>query len=76
MLPFLKAQRKSDGIATVYRSPDEGKEPDHADEGLIAAAADLLKAVESKDSRAIAAALKAAFEICDSAPHHEGEHIE
>lgn len=75
MLPFLKPRAKNSGIATVYRAPDEGKESEGSDlEGLHAAADDLHKAIQANDIKAIAAALKAAFEILDAAPHQEGPH--
>ncbi len=79
-LPFLK--RKQAGIAgpmVEYRKPDaegEGhndKEPNE-DEGLRACARDLISAVQASDEAGVAKAFKAAFEICESYPHEEGEH--
>ena len=79
MLPFLKPKHQT-GIIIAQRKPD-GKEElhgpeDQEDAGLEAAAADLIRAVHAKDEAAVAAALRAAFEICDSEPHEEGEHEE
>lgn len=49
--------------------PSLEAEPDHApegggDEGLEAAASDLLVAVEAKDPKGIASAIRAAVEMC------------
>jgi len=78
MLPFLKAQRKDGGIATVYRKSDEKPEPSEMtdDSGLEAVAEDLLRGVHSHDKKLIVASLKAMFEIMESEPHHEGPHEE
>jgi hypothetical protein len=72
-LPFLMKPKKHDaGVMVEHRSPD--KEPDGQEEGLDAAARDVLDAINSNDSKRLGKALKAAFEICDSAPHEEGPH--
>lgn len=76
MLPFIKKQRQSAGVAVEYRKPDESDKPESQDDGLEMAADDMLKAHSSGDKKALAAALRAAFEILDSQPHVEGEHIE
>lgn len=72
MLPFLK----KDQDASVS-APVETVERDHDETygGLHAAADDLILAVHAKDTKGVAAALKAAFELCDSQPHEKGEHI-
>lgn len=44
-----------------------------AEHPLASAAEDLISAVHSKDANAVAQALEAAFQICDSQPHYEGE---
>lgn len=41
----------------------------------MAAASALLKAIESKDVNGIAEALNDAFQIMDSSPHVEEEHV-
>lgn len=73
MLPFLKSKPQVAGIMTIERKPDESAESQE-DSGLMSAAKDLLSAIESKDHKAIAMAIKAAFTILDSEPHDEGEH--
>lgn len=78
MLPFLKPKPVG-GVAVTYRKPDEKQsesEPETGKEAVLACAADLLKAVETKDVKLIAAALCAAHEILDSMPHEEGPHEE
>jgi len=45
------------------------------DQGLMACAEDLIKAIHAKDTSATASALRAAFELCDSEPHDEGPHL-
>lgn len=54
-------------IEQVKREPDEETEFD----SLESAAEDLCHAIESKDYKAIAAALRAAFELMDEEPHTE-----
>lgn len=80
MLPFLKQKRES-GVIMRVRSPDgisseQSSEDSNSDEGLMMAAEDICKGVESKDYKRIAAAFRAAFEILDSQPHEEGPHLE
>jgi hypothetical protein len=76
MLPFLK--HKQDGSSStppdsVKRPPDEGAEEF---DSLESAAEDLIAAIHSKNVKAVTAALRAAFELCDSEPHNEGSHPE
>ena len=52
---------------------DEGHEDSHPAE-LMAAAEDLISAVNMKDASAVADAIKAAFQVCDMYPHEEGPH--
>lgn len=49
-------------------------EPDG--DSLHYAASDLMKAFHAKDVVALKEALQSFFEICDSMPHSEGEHLE
>ena len=70
MIPFLK--NKLDASASmpaesIKREPDE--EPDY--DGLEAAAEDLCNAIEKKDYKAAASALRAAFELMEAQPHEE-----
>ena len=78
MLPFLKPKRQA-GIMISERKPDGGfaeqNEQAAEDQGLEACADDIIRAINSKDSRELAAAIRAAFEILDSEPHVEGPHI-
>lgn len=78
MLPFL-APKKQAGVIIAKRVGDktevESEEGEHAP-GLMASAEDLISAVHAKDAKAVASAIKAAFEVCDSEPHEEGPHIE
>lgn len=77
-LPFLKF-RKDSGISMAVRPSDftssETQEEDK-DQGLIAVSGELLIALNNKDTRAIAEALRAAFEILDSEPDEEISHSE
>jgi hypothetical protein len=74
MLPFLK--NTQEGSASSPIEPIK-RESDHEEDydGLHACAEDLHAAVKSGDIPGIASALKAAFQICDSEPHEEGDHI-
>lgn len=74
MLPFMK--RDKEGSASMpadskMRKPDDGE----AYDVMHSAAQDLLSAIESKSVKGIAEALRAAFDLADSEPHEEGEHI-
>jgi hypothetical protein len=81
-LPFLRKKQVA-GLIMAKRNPDgskteTGNEQDNQDDSgssMHSAASDLIKAIESKDISAVAAALKAAFQIADSEPHDEGEHL-
>ena len=79
MLPFLNKHKQSvAGLIIKRREPDESadkKEPE-GDEVLEAAASDILNAIESKDHRHLALALRAAFDILESEPHKEGPHTD
>lgn len=78
-LPFLakNKQKISGAIMTKVRSPDAPEtEEDQSNQGLLAAARDLITAVQAGDEKGVAQALQAAFEIADSQPHSEGEHVE
>jgi len=74
MIPYLKQAKEASVSAvpeTMKREPDE--EPEY--DSLESAAEELSTAIHSKDIKGIAMALRAAFEIMDSEPHEEGEHI-
>ncbi len=69
MLPFMKPKAMT-GLIISKRKPDDKPEETHSEgnenQGLEAAAEDLIRAVHSKDAKAVAAAMRAAFEICGS----------
>lgn len=69
-IPFFLNKKPQTGIAIEHRS--ETDSPDN--HGLLAAASELLAAVESKDAKGVALALQNAFELLDSMPHEEGPH--
>ena len=72
MLPFLKKnQEASVYLEEEHKKRESDEESDY--DMLESAAEDLLSAIQSRDIKAIASALKAAFEMCDSQPHEEGE---
>lgn len=74
MLPFLKKSRQqSPGIATVYKAPDDEAKAGMM-RGVELAMEDLAGAMERKDHKGMARAIKTAFEILDASPHEEGEH--
>lgn len=76
-LPFLKNKYKQVGVMIKERAPDSAEEQDVNDgEALEAAAQDIMNAIKSEDHRALAAAIRAAFQIIDSEPHPEGEPAE
>lgn len=76
MLPFLKS-KKSHSVATVHMAHG-GLDPVHEEEAhgpeLMEAAMELIAAVHSKDSKAVADALCAAFYVIDAEPHEGGPH--
>lgn len=73
MLPFLSNRRTQ---SIIMGRKEEGKpmEMPLADHPLDSAAEDLIHAVHSKDTHAVAKALEAAFQILDAQPHEEGPH--
>ena len=75
-LPFLKPKPVGAVITTVRKQDgaNEIEDQEDGDEGINAAATDLIRAIHAKDEMGVAAAIKAAFQILDSEPHEEGEH--
>lgn len=70
MFPF----RKPEGSVSAPVDPIK-RGSDYGDDGydiLDSAANDLIVAVHMKDIKAVAEALRAAFDICESQPHNEG----
>lgn len=74
MLPFLK-RKPTPAPTVVNRKPDEPGEPTE-DQGLSSCARDLIEAVHNRDEKGVAAAIKAAFEICETYPHEETHEFE
>ena len=88
MLPFLKLKQSPvAGLIMKNRAPDEheskeedkdDEQPDESDDSSAAiesCARDLIRAVKADDIKGVAEAIQSAFEILDSEPHVEGEHI-
>jgi hypothetical protein len=71
MLPFLKHNKE---VGTVALPDSVGREHDEDFDSLEAAAEDLCHAIEAKDYKAIAQALRAAHELIDMEPHKEASH--
>lgn len=69
MLPFKRRQEAALALPdeSVLRKPDNEAEYDP----LLAAAEDLISAVQSKNIKGVAEALRAAHVICESYPHEE-----
>lgn len=81
MLPFLQ-KHKSGGIASVImskRQPDGSigqaspESSEEAPDGLESAAQDMIDAMEKKDVKALASAIRAAFDMLESEPHDEAK---
>ncbi len=76
MLPFLKPKAVA-GLIISHRKPDGGKVESHMEgdehQPLEAAAEDLIRAINSKDSKHLALALRAAFDILSSEPESEDD---
>lgn len=73
-LPFLKPKRVA-GLIIANRKPDGSKVESHEEgkesDSLEICAQDIIRAIENKDSKALAMAFKAAFEICESYPEEQ-----
>lgn len=71
MLPFLKPKRVA-GVIISQRKPDGSNEMKH-EEGeemgeMEVCAEEIIRAISSKDAKALAAAIQAAIEIAQSQP--------
>ena len=75
MFPFLKKKKEAmmngDEAAEV-RKHDDGSEYDP----MEAVAEDLIHAIHSKSIQGVKEALRSAFDLADSEPHYEGEHLD
>jgi hypothetical protein len=88
MLPFLEPRKMTSIIIARHGKRDlEGypempapdgssSEEDRLDPDFKEAAADVMRAFESRSVIDLARALHAAFQLFDSSPHEEGEHEE
>jgi hypothetical protein len=74
MLPFLDKKKVTQLIVNRKNGKDVELNPEMGgdDDGLKAAAEDILRALESKSASDLAQAFKSAFQICDAMPHDEG----
>lgn len=76
MLPFLKKRQEvSVSIPTDIVKRDSDHEEEEDFDGLESCCEEMIDAFHSRDAKALAAALRAAFQICDLEPHEEGEHV-
>jgi len=57
----------------IERKPDEPKDEEF--DSLSSAMHELHSALNSKDYKSAAEIFKAAFQLCEDEPHHEGEHV-
>lgn len=75
MIPALMGKKKTAALVIGMKDgmPEAEDKEEKGDMEMVAE--DLLAAVASKDAKAVASALKAAFAIADAMPHEEGEHI-
>ncbi len=77
MLPFLKPKQTSvAGLIIKNRTPDKANESDEMEPSTEDHAQALITAIQAQDKKAVAAALKAAFQAMDAEPHVEGDHVE
>lgn len=69
MLPFMKAKKLS-SVLMAKTKPEGGMEmmapEDDTNHAMLSASEDLISAVHSKDATLVAAALEAAYDICES----------
>lgn len=74
-MPWLAARKKT---VTVMDANPDGSMAENMpiSEEEIMAAEDVISALNMKDARRLAMAMKAAFQMFDAEPHVEGEHIE
>lgn len=75
MLPFLKKTIKPTGIAIEVRKPDQEPQ-DSGDMAMESVAKDLLDAIEMKDHKKLAMAIRNAFEIMDEPSEQESEMVQ
>lgn len=79
MLPFLTKKQDgpaSSGLIIKTRTPDEAPAEDDSAAAIESCASELIRAVHAKDMKAVASALKDAFEILESGPEEEEKSVE
>lgn len=76
MLPWLKNKKDSGSASASSPVIKRDHDEDYEYDSMEAAAEDLCNALEKKDYKAVAEALRAAFEIFDTSPHEEYDHDE
>ncbi len=80
MLPFLKRkQEPATGLIIKNRAPDQPSESEDKDDPSAAheaCAKEIIQAIESKDAKRLAEALKDMYQILESGPEEEGEPAE
>lgn len=78
-LPFLKPKSVAGVIISHRKKDGNGIEMSHMegdeDAGLDSCSEALIRALHAKDIKAVSKALREAFQIVDSQPHEEGEHL-
>lgn len=69
MLPFLKPDKMA-SVVMAARKPDGSLEPKgeegEMDHGKLSAAEDLIRAIHAKDAKAVAEAMQASYDMCES----------
>ncbi len=78
LLPFLKHKPVASLIISQRKPDAPSGQTEHSidneNHAMEACAEDLIRAVHSKDSKAVAEALQSAFECMEREPHEEGPH--
>jgi hypothetical protein len=62
------------GLSSKEEAPME-EEESGGDEGLLACAEELVKAIHQKDTELVAQILRDTFELLESEPHKEASHV-
>ena len=76
LLPILKNNAKQTGVMVKNRKPDSPEKQPSKNEDLEVCAKDIMHAINTKDIKGLAEAIRAAFQVLESEPHEEGPHIE
>lgn len=76
MLPWMKKKEQSNSGLMVKIRPSDHPEEQSEDSALEQAAKEVLSAIEAKDPKSLANALKVMCKMIDLEPHAEGPHEE